>query len=167
MAPDLPALIAQEKNLGFPVKWAKDGDCLVFLAPLEIDGITIQGLQLRGKTKAFYANRNITIQLQYQGILGKAEPIARICWKPFHTHNNKGKGPHGLRFVEQKGSHHHSFGDNWNTTTNQMFKPNLPIAVPLSPEPQGFFELLALVRKEFRIMDADAIEIPQWSEKLA
>lgn len=166
MAVDFSAFVEQEKNLGIPIRWSRDGDSLVFVAPLETEGITIEGLQLRGRTKTFYPERDVTFQLEYQGLTHKAEPLARIDWRPFHTHNNKGRGPEKFRFKQQTGSHHHCFAENWNSVFNQMLKHNLPIALPIDPEPQGFVELLAVVRKEFRITDVGAIEPPQWAATL-
>jgi len=60
------------------------------------------------------------------------------------------------------GSHNHSFGLNWVLGDARMLKENLPIAVPILPDPEGFNQLLALVSNEFRIGNAGDIPIPPW-----
>jgi hypothetical protein len=38
----------------------------------------------------------------------------------------------------------------------------LKVAEPITPDPTSFEEFLALVGKEFRITDIEAIEMPDW-----
>jgi hypothetical protein len=164
---DLPALLSQDLHLPAPVKWVKDGDYLVCASPFDdASGITLQGLQLRGKTKAATPDRNVSFLIVHETLQLRPKPVARIDWKPFHEHNNKGNGPPELRFKVISGSHHHRFQENWDSVTATVIGKNLPVAVPIDPDPPDFSALLALLKKEFRILNAESIDVPPWEAAL-
>jgi len=159
----LPELHAADKVAALASSWAQDemGRLSLTLA-LEIYGATVQGLYLRGKARRDLADRAVMFQLEYRLPFQLEEQICRIDWRPLHVHRNDGKGPEAYRFKEINGSHYHTFAENWLPIEGRMRRNNLPIAIPLDPEPSGFGQLLALVSKEFRISNLGGVQIPPW-----
>jgi hypothetical protein len=103
-------------------------------------------------------------QLEYHGISipGGNGPLARFEWNSLRPHNNKGRGPHDLRFVDQAPSHVHHFEDNWSDATGAMLKDNLPIARPVLQPIQDFDACLAVVGNLFRINNIAIVKSPEW-----
>ena len=152
MSEDLKTLFEEPKKLAVPARWLDvDPEGFEVHVPLEIKGVIIEGLALRATCQRWCADRNVMFQLEYAPAGAKSKPLARIDWKPHHTHNKKDRGPEDLQFKRQKDSHHHSFGLNWLLPEARIRSGNLPIAMPIVPEPESFKNLLALVDKEFRI----------------
>jgi hypothetical protein len=92
--------------------------------------------------------------------------IDRIDWRPWHTHENKWRGPSEFRGVKITGTHRHSFDLNWFPSEARLLTSNLPIAVPLTDDIPDFAALLAFVAQEFRIADAGVIGVPPWERDL-
>lgn len=161
---DLPALVAAEKSMSSTMDWVERGpDSLEFTVPLEIDDVVIQGLMFRGRTRKSLMDREVVFQLEFhrQEIVGGS--ICRIEWKPLNIHNNKGLGPQKFRYIQQKYSHHHRFDLNWERSQEAVLKGDLPIAIPLDPDPPNYRELLAVVGKEFRINKIQSVTVPPWA----
>jgi hypothetical protein len=167
MSFDLPALVRAEKILAAPPAWAERGpDAIDFSASLEVEGITIEGLSLRGRTRKSVIDREVIFQLEYHRaqIIGGA--ICRIEWRPINGHNNKGLGPKEFQHILQTGSHHHRFDLNWARSPDAVLRGELPIAVPIENEPTSFRALLALVGKEFRIKKIQSVAVPPWQPSM-
>jgi hypothetical protein len=164
--PDLPALVIAEKELIVTPTWIDRGaDSLDFTAPLEIDGVAVEGLTLRGRARKPLADREVVLQLEYHGAEVVGGPICRIEWRPLNKHNNKGLGPKHLQHIIQDGSHHHPFNLNWERSQTAVLRGELPIAVPID-DPGSFRGLLAVVGKEFRIRRIQCVAVPPWEPKL-
>jgi hypothetical protein len=171
MALDLPDAFAAQKTLAATGRWAvrdphRNSQWLTFVAPLEIDGVTIAGLRLRGTAIVNLPDEAVCFQLEYHRPRQQGSALARIEWRPIKGHNNKGLGPKEHQFIEMRGCHHHPFDLNWNGAAKQLRRGNLPIAVPIIQSPQSFIKLLELVGKEFRINGIDYVPLPEWTANL-
>jgi hypothetical protein len=138
MPTKIEGLVAAHKVLlDVPVWTERGADGLDFSVPLEIDGVTVEALTLRGRARKPLPDREVIFQLEYHHAQIVGGPIARIEWKPLNTHNNKGLGPKHLRHVLQTGSNHHRFDLNWKRSQEGVLEGQLPIAVPLDEEPEN------------------------------
>lgn len=163
---DLPALVRGDKIIVVQPTWVERGaDGLELTAPLEIDGVAIEGLTLRGRARKPLADREVIFQLEYRGPDVIGGPICRIEWRPLNKHNNKGIGPKELRNIIQDGSHHHRFDLNWERSQIAVLRGEIPIAVPLD-DPGNFRALLASVGKEFRIKRIQSVTVPPWEPSM-
>ena len=168
MFDDLPALFESPKT--FPIRpecKPRDQNWLRCVQSLDIDGVTIEGLQFRATALLTRADASVTFQLEYYPPRRqpKGGPLARIEWRPVTAHNNKGKGPRNLQHVIQRGTHHHLFEENWRDDPDGVRKGELPISIPIDPEP-SWHEVLAIVGKEFRISPIDWVPNPPWKPVL-
>lgn len=165
---DLPEIMAAEKLFASRPVWKhRDRGWLFATAPLKIEGVVMEGLKFRATALACRPDESLTFQIEYLPTIrgAKGGPLARIEWLPITPHNNKGVGPAELRFLDQTGSHNHSFDLNWEHSPSQVKKGALPISVPIFPEP-SFAEIVVLVAKEFRIGPVDWITAPQlWQRR--
>jgi hypothetical protein len=157
-----PSLMASSKTVSLSSGWTEDEEGRERLvAAIEIDSVTVEGLSLRLTARRSMADRKVMAQLEHRNG-GITEPLSRIDWRPLRPHRNFGRGPKELRFQEIPGSHLHSFDLNWFAAEQRMLAENLPIAVPIDPEPAGFRQLLALLSTEFRIVNAADLPMPSW-----
>ena len=166
MPTKIAGLVAAKKTLVDVPVWGERGaDGLEFSAPLEIDGVTIEGLTLRGRARKPLADREVAFQLEYHHaqIIGGA--MCRIEWRPLNPHSNKGLGPKELRHIVQNGTHHHCFDLNWKRSEEAVLQGDLKIAVPLD-DPGNFRALLAVVGKEFRISNIQLVTLPPWEPRM-
>ena len=163
MSLDYPEIIAAAKTLVLNSDWAEDqqGRQKLILS-IEVDGVSVEGLFLRATSRRSMPDRKVMVQLEHAVPHQPTEPLCRIEWRPLRPHRNNLQGPKEFRLIDIPGSHHHSFALNWYAPEERMLRENLPIAVPILPEPEGFNQLLALISKEFRISNAEAIAIPPW-----
>ena len=167
MPATLPSLVQGEKTITAVPAWVERGpDGLEFTSPLEIDGVVLEALTLRGRARKSLADREVIFQLEYHHaqIIGGA--VCRIEWRPLSAHSNKGLGPRSLRHIIQVGSHHHRFDLNWQHSQDSVLRGDLPIAVPINDDPENFRALLAVVGKEFRIRRIQSITVPPWEPSM-
>ncbi len=164
MADTLRELVEAEKSIASPTEWAPSGRCLELKLPLEIDGLIEEQFFFRATAIASLPDEQVVFQLEYHGvrIAGGTGPLCRLEWLPKGTHNNKGQGPAELRFIDQTGTHFHSFEDNWSEKNGALLRDNLPVARPLSQPIQGFRECLNHVGILFRINNIDVVKTPEW-----
>jgi hypothetical protein len=130
---------------------------------LEIEGVTIAGLRLRATAIKNRPDASVTFQLEYQRPKFPGSALSRVEWRPAGgAHNNRGLGPpeHRNKFIT--GTHYHPFDLNWQDAASQVGRGNLPIAIPLVPEPEDFAVLVAFVAQEFRIPNANIVSEPPW-----
>jgi hypothetical protein len=159
----LDQVYAVDKSLSKEGQWIEgDSQRLNLTLALEIDGIVIEGLVIRGRTLKDRPDEEVMFQLEYPQPLRRERGLERIDWRPLHTHNNQGRGPMELRFLQQTSSHRHAFDLNWVSAEGRMLAGNLPLAHPLSDEPATFGELLEFVKKSFRINNIGLIPPPPW-----
>jgi hypothetical protein len=166
---ELPEIFNAEKSLPLRPVWLEEAnDRLSLVSPLDIDGVTIEGLRFRITAMIPRLEECVTVQVEYippmRDLRGGA--LARIEWKPLKGHNNKNAGPlaHRNKFITA--SHHHRFDLNWNEQAAALRRGNLPIAVPVEPDPATFETLVDLVRQEFRISNLDWLQPPPWQATL-
>lgn len=163
----LPTLVNATKSLGSVPTWVERGPTgLEFTVPLEIDGVVIEGLGLRGRACKPRADREVIFQLEYRHPQIVGGPCCRIEWRPLGAHSNKGLGPKQFRHKLLVGSHHHRFDLNWERSPEAVLRGDLPIAVPINDDPKGFRPLLAVVGKEFKIIKIQQIPIPPWEPSM-
>lgn len=164
MAETLKELVEAEKLIATVSDWAKRGNRLELKLPLEIDGLIEEGLFLRATALEHLPDQEVMFQIEYHGlsIPGGTGPLSRIEWNSIRPHNNKGKGPQELRFIEQRPSHVHLFEDNWSDGNGALLRDNLPIARPISEPIQEFTELLYFVGNLFRINNINLVKTPEW-----
>jgi hypothetical protein len=167
MALDLPALFQSEKLLAIEPNWAEqDSEGLMVICPIEVEGVAIEGFQFRATAKKRLPDEMLTFQVEYHPPGEPGGPLARIEWRPLSSHNNKGKGPPKWRNKMIIGCHHHRFDLNLKYAPKVLGRGNLPIAVPLDASPTSFFEVLDLVKKEFRINNIEWLGVPPWEPSL-
>ncbi len=145
-----------------PNWYIQDSIWLGFSCPLDVDGVTLEGFRLQAKAMLRQPDRHVVMQLEHLPHTDKGGAICRLEWRPFNGHNNKGIGPTHLRFKEILTSHHHPFDLNWSECEKSVRRGQLPLAVPLDPDPPNYREFLALVGREFRIDNIQCIEVPPW-----
>lgn len=88
MGDDLAGLMDAQKRLSFAAAWAVANEEMSFVVPLEIDGISIP-LNLRGRTNLRQPDRDVMFQIEHVPPIGKAEPLARWDWRPFHSRGDR------------------------------------------------------------------------------
>ena len=162
----LAELFAAPKSLPAPVKWARNGDDLTFLSPLDLDGVTEQGLFLRGSAKLYRPDSFVVLQLEARRP-GKRSggQLERLCWRG-NGHTNPNKGPLEYRMLEIEGSHYHDFNLNINQSGDEMRAGNLRVAVPMLPEPDDFQELIDFCAGRLNIENLTLIDVPPWENSL-
>jgi hypothetical protein len=165
---DVRSVLSSTKTISIATNWVKgDDERLWVVAPLEIDGITVQGLILRVRVFKDRPDEDALFQLEFEhDPKRKDKAIERIDWKPSHTHENRGNGPPDFRFIRQNCTHYHQFDLNWLSNENRLKMDNLPVAVPISDDPVDFKGILAFVGKNFRISNIELIGQPGWEPRL-
>jgi hypothetical protein len=167
MGIDLREIVDGEKTLAGAIVWAPvsafdDG----FEVPLNLNGVTVEGLRLRGKASRLQPDEGYTLQLEFCPAGRRIGALDRIDWRPHHDHNNKGKGPEPYRFTLLNGCHHHQFSLNWYEPEQRMLSGNLPIAVPMEPKLESQAALFAFAENWFRISKMSRCPVPMWQGNL-
>lgn len=162
MEPDLlPKLFETQKNISAKPQWQQaDSTWFRLTCSLELDGGTVEGLELRGGAMQTLPDRAVRFHLQYYPAKGPCTGLARIEWRPLGVHTNPNFGE--LPMARFSGSHIHPFDANWLPEFGRMRAGNLITARQLNPDPESYEELLAIVGKEFRISGLDRIGRPSW-----
>lgn len=129
------------------------------LVVLEAQDRGIYGITLDLTARRGAPDRQVSIQL----CLDEARklPISRVDWRPSAPHTNKRGSPlvRGLQVWTSV----HSFAENAALGLEAMVTENLPIAIPLKPEPADFNELLVRVCELFQIDSLRTVETPPWA----
>ena len=161
---DIESLVSAEKVLGGTPNWDSDANpkYVYFSYPLEIDGITTGGFQLRVKVSKRWPDRDCMAQLEYAPTARTAIPLWRAEWRPLSPHTNKGIST-DYPFAQFHDTHHHPFDENYIADELRMRDGNLPNARPLSSDLNTLSDFLACVGKLFRIKDVQRIELPPTS----
>lgn len=157
-------LVEQWKTLSGPVTWSipdsADG-AVSFLAPLDIDGVTVADFALRGGAYEKRPDAAVMLQLEV-GMSGMRTriPLSRIDWRPISPiHKNPDRSI-------LRGSHVHLFARNWLELEQRMRRNNLPVATALPGEVASYAALLDLAKGVFRIANVHIIPEPEWSPTL-
>lgn len=127
--------------------------------------VSIEGLRLRIQAWRERPLTDVTATLElvrgYESVC-----LARVDMRPTSPHVNV----HWRRFKlvhEIEGSHVHPFDMNAKLGRD-AFAPagNLPVAVPLDPEPESFAEFVAMVEALFKIDGTAQLRGPDWNGRL-
>lgn len=168
MSEDTPAVFMAEKTVAVDQDWTfLTGGVLQIVLALETDeGVTREGLALRGKVRSDLPNANLLLQLEFPQEGRTDRAIDRIEWRPIqNTHRNDPRGPCGhLHEMLIQGSHRHSFECNWLKDEGRLLLTNLPIAEALTPDPDNFADVLALAAKCFRINNLSDYVSDPWEK---
>jgi hypothetical protein len=161
-----PYALGKKSIPGLPVWLELKTDYLVLVTPLDMDGVTVEGLRLRVTARKSLPDEQVTLQMEYRNPAGEGGPFARIEWRPLRPHDNKGFGPPEWRHRKMYGTHHHSFAENWLWCQQQVERGRLKVALPIDPDAPSFTALLAVAAQEFRIPDLTSIAAPGWEANL-
>jgi hypothetical protein len=135
-----------------------------------IEGIGIQGAQLRLNAWAYRRMHEVTATLEMQGGRRSFATIARVDAWPADPHmNGLARKYPNLRHVPPivDGSHIHRFRDNARIGSKAFLPPfNLPIAVPVAEPLTSFRGFLRTVAQEFVIVGLEDFDPPPWQEYL-
>jgi hypothetical protein len=166
MHADLKALATSVKTIATIRDWdVLDDGWMEFISPLDIEGVTVLGLQLRMRARKSLPDECVIGQLECIGKRNKHEPLVRAEWRPLSGHNNKGKGPAELQFVQIDGTHLHPFDLNYDSISNTMVGANLPIAIP-HQDIDSYHKFLDLCANSFKIGNMTSVPLPPWEPSL-
>jgi len=153
---------AQKTIVGKPRWDIRDSMWFCLSCSLDIDGVTIEGLELKGGASQSLPDRAVRFHLQYAPSNKPCIGLARAEWRPTKTHTNRNFEP--LPFARISASHIHRFEHNWMPELQKMRKGDLPVAVPIKPDPRSYLEFVEFVAKEFRIGGLESVGRPSWFE---
>jgi len=171
MALPFRALYAMHKTVAGAPRWSDPDPIdkeIRITAALDVDQRTVRGLELVGRAKIDRPKGNISFSLLYHpsGNRRDAIKLARVDWRPVTPHTNTHPAaPAHLKMAVIAGSQHHSFDLNWASKEGRPLKW-LPVAEPITPDYQGFTELLDGVGKFFRISNISSLPEPKWTQEL-
>lgn len=161
---DLKRLYDADKTLPTDVGWERSQDerHLKLSSAIAIDGLTIEGLILQAQTPRTHPDRAVCFQLMaIDHATRRYAPFCRLEWRPLKPHNNKNLGPQSLRNISQKTSHLHCYDEN--RKLGRIWRErNLPVAIPIDPEPKSYKELLDFTREFFKILNVISVPEPPW-----
>jgi hypothetical protein len=164
---DISSFWAETKLLSDPhIGWKPSGKYLEWAGSVDVDYVTLAGVRLRMSTFQTVEDRGVTIQLEYHPPSGKSQILTRIDWRQNHIHNNKNLGPEEYKFIIIDASHIHPFSLNWRNGDLIYPGKNLPIAVPINPDPSTFQELLAFTAETLNMHNMRSIPSPPWAPGL-
>jgi hypothetical protein len=137
-----------------------------FLTGMAVDGVSVAGVRLRGIAPFSPVNRDVRIQLDCL-IGSRWVHVSRFEFRPVSGHSNPFDERDFPRKIAPGTCHAHLFSDN-SRRGLEAFDPrnNLPLAVPLDPQPSSFNEFLAYVADELGLEDLRHISAPPWQERL-
>jgi hypothetical protein len=165
----LGRLLAAEKAITLAVKWRQDEEeRFRFERTLDIDGVTEESLIIFGRAVTGLPHRHVTLGLRWAAVTtARGGHFDRLDWRPVGAHNNKGHGPAAWRHVLIEGTHHHPLAENAALPMglSQAMSHNLPVALPVGPEPD-WPEFLAEAARRWRIADLVNIPAPPWQYDL-
>lgn len=165
MPEDLEHFWRSQKELAIDPNWKRRGqdEYVRLVSPLDIDGITVEGLRFTMSAHIYTPDRWVTFQIEYESLKHpRGKPMARFEWRPRSPHNNKNIGPKELRMIDQVGSHLHGFEENWQHSNSAVQKGLLPISIPVTQPLESYHEALDYVEKTFRINGVSGIAAPPW-----
>jgi hypothetical protein len=162
----LEYMLYARKELTVVTGWTPSGRGVSLVSSFDIDGVTQEGARFRATALPAFPDRNVVLQLEFHPPTGRGGTFVRIEWRPLRAHSNRGLGPPKYRFRLIGGSQLHSFELNKALGFSMMVRDNLPIAIPLEPEPPDFVTFLNVAGKLFHIIDLDRIPFPPWQLEL-
>lgn len=166
---DLKKFWLADKELSIDPDWKRPEkkEFARLIAPIDIDGVTIEGLFFTISANIYMPDRLVTFQMEYQSReYPRGVPMVRFEWRPQSPHNNKGLGPEEYRFLNISGTHIHPFDLNWEQSETLVRKGILPIAIPIIEALNSFEEALAYIEGCFRIKGVIGLPPPPWTSRM-
>jgi hypothetical protein len=142
---------------------------LRFEVALDIDGVTEEGLTLRGRTNAILVGQDVSLMLVRVTAGRTGQTFDRLEWRPTQPHTNRPHPDPALSLIAIEGSHHHPLEANAASPggLTAALRDNLPVARPLAEEPAGWSALAALAATLWRIEGLGDAPEPPWQPELA
>ena len=165
MLVDLRHLTTSTKSIPSFHDWNEDGPDLNWISPLDVDGVTLEGLRLRLKALATLPEEQVCAQLEFQQPGNRCQPLVRVEWRPLRGHSNKHIGPQEWRLKVFKQTHVHRFDDNWLQTEQRMRAGNLPVAVPIE-DVDSYKKFLDICSLELKIANMPQMPLPPWHRRM-
>lgn len=168
MAVDPERLWQADKVLSIEPDWKRRGqeEFARLVSPLDIDGITVQGLRFTASAHIHSAESAIAFQIEVETPASpRGTPIARFDWKPRAPHNNRGIGPPAFRHRPFHESHVHPFDLNWLEAEARMRSGNLPVAIPVAEPVESYADALDFSERYFRIKGVSSLLPPPWTRR--
>ena len=166
MALHLRDFVLADKSIPSSLAWVPIGrNYLSWISPLDIDSVTVAGLQLHVGANLTLPDEAVRAQLEYHPPKGKSEQLVRVEWRPLADHNNKGRGPSEHRFKPFRQTHTHPFEMNWDEAKQRMRSGNLPIAISIQ-DVDSYEKFLDLCAAELRINNMSVVPLPPWHPRM-
>jgi hypothetical protein len=164
----LTAFLAAEKVPSAPIGWMTDGRNLRFATALDIEGVTEAGMVLFGRASLTLRDQNVTLGLSWDDPAAPGGNFDRLDWRPVDAHTNRGLGPPEHRFTLFEGSHHHPLAENGALAMGlrRAIRENLPVALPMEPEPPDWPAFVALAAQRWNLHDLVHLPLPPWQYDL-
>ncbi|NEU13572.1 hypothetical protein G3T14_15740 [Methylobacterium sp. BTF04] len=152
--------LSESKLIAGPLAWYPGNRPRKLVLAALAEGISINA-ELHITAVSGLPDENVTFQLCLAEPAG-TYPISRFDWKPPGIHTNK-LGPHkGIR--SETGLH--PFAENAALGFACMVSDNLPVCLPVTPEPSDFGEAVAYVCATFNLAFVNGLPFPPWSPTL-
>jgi hypothetical protein len=166
---EMRVAVTAEKLAGEPAGWsAGNGNCLILVLPVEIvpaedaSSYTLATLRIAWRAVRGNADRDVSASLIVT-IQGRDYAAWRMDWRPVHPHLNQ-CGPKELRGLSVDTTGIHEFEHNSKLGLLQMQTKNLPVCVPVDPEPHDFDAFVRFVCSRLNVIITDGkILSPPWS----
>jgi hypothetical protein len=165
---DLEQIFRAQKRFPSRPSWkARDSEWFQLTSPLDIAGVTVEGLRFTASAMQRRPEESVSFQLEFTPPRRQARggPFDRIEWRSIQPHWNKQTGPREHWNRQITGTHRHPFQVNWDANQGGVRRGDLPIALEIRPEP-SFEDILVFVGKEFRISNIDWLSRPDWEATL-
>ncbi|WP_342152378.1 hypothetical protein [Methylorubrum sp. SB2] len=120
-----------------------------------------QNMEVHLTAAAALPNEHVGFQLCLS-VPGHTFPVTRFDWRPPRPHVNRFGPLRGL----SSGTGLHPFEENAELGLAMMVTHNLPVCMPIDPEPPDFSSAVAYVCDTFRLELREPIPLPPWSPTL-
>lgn len=165
MSIHLKELAASKKSIPLFPDWDEEGNSLSWISPLDMDGVTVEGLQIRMTAHLLLPDEAVVAQPEFRPPAVRSQQLIRVEWKPLRPHNNKNRGPSEWRLKQFRCTHEHRFEDNWHEPDNRMLAGNLPIAVPIQ-DVDSYKKFLDICCKSLNVENMSLVPLPPWRPRM-
>jgi hypothetical protein len=154
--------VGADKLAGDPTGWASGSgrDSLILILPLDVQSPTMATTRLVLRAVSRTPDRDISASLIVT-LSGRDFRAWRMDWRPIHPHVNK-YGPSKWRGMSVE-TGIHDFACNAKLGLKRMQAQDLPICVPVDPEPHDFDAFVRFVCDRLKITITEKVLSPPWS----